>query len=424
MNASIAVWVAGLFSCVAHGSFTVPMKGESANKVDIDPFVFQTYKTAMSLFTSLILLLVIYLFDDGIIELSLCLGICSGFLWVTGGTCGILAVRTIGIAQAVGIWSCVLILTSFFWSTLVFHDDKINSILLAGLSLLFIIVSIVGMSVASNSDKEHTDEIIPEDNEEAVEETDCLDDEDISINSTENNKSSMQQPLLDSNENGLHNEDNDRRAIENDVYTVCCGKFTIQKTRLFGIMGAVMNGLLSGASLVPVELVSNPEQKGLHYVISFAFGASICCIFFWILRFLFILSIETSSSISITDAINKSYKELPSFHLKEMLIPGCTSGLLWSTGNIGNILAVSYLGDFVGLSLTQLSLIVNGLWGIFYYKEIREKHKIQLWFISAGLLSLSVFILSQLDGLQIKLHPAGSTSSTDKVGSVPPLSDM
>lgn len=379
----------------------------------------------MSLFTSLILLLVIYLFDDGTIELSLYLGICSGFLWVTGGTCGILAVRTIGIAQAVGIWSCVLIMTSFFWSTLVFHDDKINSILLAGLSLLFIIVSIVGMSVASNSDKEHTDEIIPEDNEEAVEETDCLDDEDNSINSTENNKSSMQQPLLDSNENDLNNEDNDRRAIENDVYTVlCCGKFTIQKTRFFGIMGAVMNGLLSGASLVPVELVSNPDQKGLHYVISFAFGASICCIFFWILRFLFILSTEISSSISITDAINKSYKELPSFHLKEMLIPGCTSGLLWSTGNIGNILAVSYLGDFVGLSLTQLSLIVNGLWGIFYYKEIREKHKIQLWFISAGLLSLSVLILSQLDGLQIKLHPAGSTSSTDKIGSVPPFSDM
>ena len=46
MSANIG-WMAAFVGAVFHGSYTVPMKGKEANSVDIDPFVFQTYKSSM-----------------------------------------------------------------------------------------------------------------------------------------------------------------------------------------------------------------------------------------------------------------------------------------------------------------------------------------------------------------------------------------
>mmetsp|Transcript_30450 Transcript_30450/g.30755 ORF Transcript_30450/g.30755 Transcript_30450/m.30755 type:complete len:83 (+) Transcript_30450:234-482(+) len=76
-----------------------------------------------------------------------------------------------------------------------------------------------------------------------------------------------------------------------------------------------------------------------------------------------------------------------------MAVPGCTAGVLWSIGNFGNILAVTYLGQGVGISLGQASLITSGLWGIFWYKEIREMWKIILWFSAAILTGFSIYCL-------------------------------
>lgn len=76
-----------------------------------------------------------------------------------------------------------------------------------------------------------------------------------------------------------------------------------------------------------------------------------------------------------------------------MCLPGCFSGLLWSIGNIGNILAVTNLGQAIGVSLGQAAMIVSGLWGIFFYKEIVESQKIMLWFGSALITCISISAL-------------------------------
>ena len=122
------------------------------------------------------------------------------------------------------------------------------------------------------------------------------------------------------------------------------------------------------------------------FVISFAIGAAIVTLTFWCLRFLF-LSYQTKS-------FSLGYKALPSFHLNVMLFPGCFSGLLWSVGNIGNIMAVSYLGQAIGISLGQTAMIVSGLWGIFWYKEIVHTKMILFWFASAFVTFLAIFGLS------------------------------
>ena len=76
-----------------------------------------------------------------------------------------------------------------------------------------------------------------------------------------------------------------------------------------------------------------------------------------------------------------------------MWLPGGFSGLLWSIGNFGNILAVSSLGQAIGLSLGQAAMIVSGLWGIFWYHEIVEPQKIFVWFLSAIVTCLSIAAL-------------------------------
>ena len=44
-------FIAAFFAAVSFGSYGVPMKGETATKLDIDPFVFQSYK-AFAVFVS------------------------------------------------------------------------------------------------------------------------------------------------------------------------------------------------------------------------------------------------------------------------------------------------------------------------------------------------------------------------------------
>ena len=41
-------------------------------------------------------------------------GLVSGLLWIPGGSAGIYAVRTNGIAISVGIWSCISVLVSTY----------------------------------------------------------------------------------------------------------------------------------------------------------------------------------------------------------------------------------------------------------------------------------------------------------------------
>lgn len=154
--------------------------------------------------------------------------------------------------------------------------------------------------------------------------------------------------------------------------------------RKVGICAAIFNGIFAGSSFVPIHYVSE-EAKGLSYVISFAIGATLSTTLLWAIRYLFLVNRSKSFFIG--------YEMLPSFHLRVMAVPGCTAGVLWSIGNFGNILAVTYFGQGVGISLGQASLITSGLWGIFWYKEIREMWKIIFWFSAAFLTGFSIYCL-------------------------------
>ena len=74
----ICGWMAAMCSALAFGTFAVPIKSNVARSVNIDPLVFQSYKTSMCFLTAWFILLVpgnhTFVFTPW--------GIVSGLFWV------------------------------------------------------------------------------------------------------------------------------------------------------------------------------------------------------------------------------------------------------------------------------------------------------------------------------------------------------
>ena len=79
-----------------------------------------------------------------------------------------------------------------------------------------------------------------------------------------------------------------------------------------------------------------------------------------------------------------------------MAVPGCVAGSLWSIGNIAGIMAVTTLGLGVGQSVIQASMLISGLWGLFYYGEVTGAKDITGWLCSASIGLLGVMWLSRV----------------------------
>ena len=56
-------------------------------------------------------------------------------------------------------------------------------------------------------------------------------------------------------------------------------------------------------------------------------------------------------------------------------------------------MACQRLGQAVGYSASQAALLVSGMWGIFYYKEVTNSSIIIKWFLSAVVTVIGIFLL-------------------------------
>merc|ERR1712150_128908 len=136
------------------------------------------------------------------------------------------------------------------------------------------------------------------------------------------------------------------------------------------------------------------DVGGLGYVISFAIGASLITVLLWIIRFFFIL-LRSSNGNSSNISYREAYASLPSLHLRIMWLPGAIAGTLWSIGNICSMVSVQYLGEGVGYSVTQSSMLVSGLWGIFYFREVKGIAPTLKWLLASLLTLLGILLLSK-----------------------------
>ena len=141
---------------------------------------------------------------------------------------------------------------------------------------------------------------------------------------------------------------------------------------------SVFLGLLNGSMLVPMQYVP-PEDQGITYLYSFAIG----------------VIIVTPVIVSIYFGIEYLRKrQVPKFHFKITVLPALLAGLLWNIGNYFSIYATIYLGLAVGFPLTQMALVVAGVWGMLIFKEIKKFSGILQFFLSAFVLLVGAFLLA------------------------------
>merc|ERR1712137_23114 len=211
-----------------------------------------------------------------------------------------------------------IILNSFLWGLFILEDTHFYNDFLSALFIVGLIASIVGMILCFPRPKVSDENIVTDDSQTSM----------IATFPT------VRQPQ----------------------------KGNAKKSSLvLGVAAALFNGIWGGANLIPSEYA---PYHGIHYALSYSFGATIANV-------TLLLGYAALRKLS-------GVAPLPPFHFRVMATPGFLSGCLWSAGNFCSLYAVSVLGEGIGYSLIQSSVIISGAWGIIWYREL-SGYRILVW---------------------------------------------
>ena len=312
------------------------------------------------------------------------LGLLSGLLWVLGGTGGIFAIRQAGMAIAVGTWASTMVLVNFVWGIMVFKEP-VHSLFHAFLAFFFLGTGLVGMSKYSSPPKQLEKPLEKQEvagtttTNKEVEMVDfCDDDEEILALTAETPKTSHIQ--------------------KSNAPSFLFQGVTLSKFQC-GLLGAVWNGILAGSSLLPLHYAKDQGFGGLSYMVSFGVGSFFAQWFVWLVYIAasHILRAETcrsSSSSSLSSSLSNILSVVPEFHFRKLWKRGISAGLLLAIGMFCSIEATTSLGQGVGNSLIQMKILISGIWGIGYFREITNPQAITKWFGSALLSVASILWLT------------------------------
>jgi glucose uptake protein GlcU len=379
-------WIAAVISVLSFGSFGVPIKSV---KVEVHPLVMQSYKTLVCFLTSW---LVIFLGEE--IRWSYW-GIASGMFWVPGAACGIIGIRNAGLAVAVGIWSSIIVMTSFLFG-FVFFKEEIKDFGETFMAFCLLIAGLLGMSrysaPQSDSSSKQVRRTSSGSSMSSVGHSPTRRSSSGTMAELSSGISPMEiEPLMaltDSEEaimKGHVADINTKDPNTKQRIVLFGGRIALTK-RQIGILGAVINGSWGGMNLIPLHFAQLSGVSGAGYLISYGGGALIVNTILWVLFFAYYVYQKKS--------IREAVMCLPKWHVAELWAPGLMAGLLYSLGNFSSILAVTYLGQGTGFSFCQMQLFVSGLWGVFYFHEIKGTQTIMKWFASAFVAVTGIICLS------------------------------
>jgi glucose uptake protein GlcU len=373
-------WVAAVIAALTYGSFGVPIKG--TKDIPVHPLIMQSYKTFVMFVTcwGVTLLGVDIAFTKW--------GLLSGFLWVVGGTGGVYGIRMAGLAVAVGVWASIMVMINFLFGILIFKEP-VADIWGTLCSFLLLIVGLVGMSHYSAPHAPVEESGVEPD--ELDHDGEHLDYQSLHEQSpiTEN----VEEP--DSETEGLRDDNSFTRQVvvgdseQEPHYILFKGRISLTK-RQCGILGAAMNGVMTGGSLIPVHYASAEGFGGARFFPSMACGALLSNFLLWCLYFCIHAIWNATKGMSIRE----TFDLVPKLYFRELWFPGLLAGFLLSLAMFTSILAVTYLGQGVGNSLVQTKILISGLWGILWFREIVGAATIAKWFTSAGICITAIIWLS------------------------------
>jgi len=333
------LWVTGAIFCF--GSFGLPIKVPLVQKANIDPVVFQCYYSLAVFITSFCILF----FEPFVYTWW---GVVGALLWFPASTLAIFTINLIGIAITQGVSGGTTIIVSFFWGSVVFHE-VIENWYLTILGLFLLLLGITGISVCNIQ--------IP-----------------VSLPSFLLKFEKFIPFILNRPILPIDNKNIQEEITTEDLHIIIPKKNNYS----LGLIISVFLGLCTGTMLVPSKLA--PEDiQGIEYVFSFAIGVAIITVLFAPVYFIF-QYIRGNG--------------LPNFHFKIAVVPGLLAGTIWNVGNICSINATFYLGLTIGFPLTQLALLVSGIWGMLLFKEISRMTSIIVFFTSVCILLGGAVLLS------------------------------
>jgi glucose uptake protein GlcU len=164
------------------------------------------------------------------------------------------------------------------------------------------------------------------------------------------------------------------------------GKFSFTKRQL-GLIGAIINGVWGSNNMIPMHYARSQGFHGPSYLISYSVGSMIITILLWVIRILINFYRYDYDHV-------KAYNALPSFHFRILVGPGSLAGFLYSLGNFCSIITVTALGQGVGYSFVQTSMLISGLWGIFHFGEVKGTKRILKWMMSSFVTLTGILYLS------------------------------
>jgi glucose uptake protein GlcU len=369
MSDEVYGYLAVLGAIFFFGSIGVMIKSKKLAEAKVDAMVFQLYYSLAIFISSwLVLTYKPFVFTYW--------GIVGAALWVPASILTIFAIKYTGLSISQGIWSGSSIIVSFLWGAIFYpmidphkddkgksNTDEVKSFPLSAVALAVLCVGILGLSLSGTqtiADMQYKfpfiDSLFGRCRKPAKKER-------RGINSDGHYEAVSSD--IDSN---------DEEAVEEDALIDPPEQPVSLKARLFGMLCAVAVGLPNGSMLVPLRLAPSDAQ-GINYMISFGIGV-----------------------LAVTPALALVYfllkREIPVFHLRVALVPGLLAGFVWNLGNFCSIYATLYLGLTIGFPLTQVALLVAGLYGIFFFKEITSWFAILFFFVSAGVLLGGAALLS------------------------------
>jgi len=341
-------------------------------------------------------------------------GLLSGFMWVVGGCGGIYGIRMAGMAIAVGTWASIMIMINFFFGILMFHEP-VYDIWGTVCSFLLLMLGLVGMSHYSSPEQSKQQqchrELVPLD-EESSEVVVDPNHRNYSGDDEMNNYQSMEPTTTQREDDPTPQQQQPQpQQTEYEYHVSLFGGLVSLTKRQCGIAGAVMNGFFTGGSLVPLHYAGKEGFGGARYFPSYGMGAMIANVLMWVV-FYAVCVCKNSVAVVVVHGggRKKSWKEslseMPRWHFRALWLPGLLAGLMLSLAMFSTIIAITYLGQGVGNSIVQSKILVSGLWGIVWYKEVVGAKTITKWFASAGVCMIAIVWLS-FERLEAKAKHGG-----------------
>jgi len=303
-------------------------------------------------------------------------GILSAALWITSSLLSIVGINNIGLALAQGIWSGSTILVSFLWGALWFNKIKNIGLAVLGLILLLLGIFILALSNTGLIEKYFTICVLRR----------GLDDVDVDVDEEkEKEEEERSRMLVPSHDSEINSK---RLSIGPDEEIPA---FDEKKTEeeepnprkpLLGLAAVLLLGITNGSMLVPLQFAPK-DASGISYLVSFGIGIAIVTPFF--VGFYCLFTYLRS-------------RTLLAMKPKIAAIPGLVMGVGWNIGNASSIYAVSLRGFAVGFSLTQTSLLIGGLWGIFFFREMKTKSGLLIFAIGTAILFAGIILLGLFGG--------------------------